>query len=91
MLHYTAVAMKYAKIEIEDKTLFVQTEAERMEKKGRESRAGTTEIIVLRGSVSAPRQREFVQLSKLAAIFNRTNYATTRPSCGTSKSFQHTI
>jgi len=34
------------------------------------SRAKT---IVLRGSVSAPRQREFVQLSKLAAIFNRTN------------------
>lgn len=33
MLHYIAIAMKYAKIEIEDKTLFVQTEAERTERK----------------------------------------------------------
>jgi len=41
-----------------------------MERKD-ERRVGTT--IVLRGSVSAPRQREFVQLSELAAIFNRTN------------------
>lgn len=43
-----------------------------MERKEEKRRAGyETETIVLRGSVSAPRQREFVQLSKLTAIFNR--------------------
>jgi len=59
------------KIQIKDKILFVQIEKKRMERKD-EKRVGTTETIVLRGSVSAPRQREFVQLSELTAIFNRT-------------------
>lgn len=72
--HY-AVVMKYAKIEIEDKlwdkTLFVQTEAREDEKKGREEKPVRPRLV--RGSVSAPRQREFVQLSKLTAIFNGTN------------------
>lgn len=72
-VHYAV--MKYAKIEIENKTLCRQTQRGKGKERRREGkrRAVTTETIVLRGSVSAPRQREFVQLSKLAAIFNRTN------------------
>lgn len=64
---------------------------QRERKERTRSRAGTTETIVLRRSVSASWQREFVQLSKLAAIFNRTNSAMTCPSWGTLKSFEHTF
>lgn len=39
VLHYVVV-MKYAKIEIKDKTLFVQTQAERMERKDEKKSRG---------------------------------------------------
>lgn len=84
-LHYAAV-MKYAKIEIKDKTLFVQTEAERTERKDEKKSTGTRPLFSVR-SVSAPRQREFVQLSKLTAIFNGTNCRDSSPSCGTQEDF----
>lgn len=74
-LHYRAAVMRYARIEDETPVCADRREEDRKKKTdGRRAERCRQDryqgAIVSRGSVSAIRQREFVQLSKPAAIFN---------------------